>query len=232
MRIATLNIRHGGGKRVGLIAAFIKDLKPDCLLLTEYRFNPSGLDLSIALYELGYKYQSPISGDAKENQLRWFSQLPITEPRIPNSSQFSVEQRISVIKVGGISLVGVYFPQGKLKAPVFDYLTATFLANEMEAAILIGDFNTGKHWADEETNTFLCSDRFEQLLQSGWIDAWRLRNPDAREFSWYSNKGNGFRIDHALCTKVINEALIGVSYLRESIGSISDHACLLLDIAN
>ena len=232
MRIATLNIRHGGGKRVGLIAAFIKDLKPDCLLLTEYRFNPSGLDLSIALYELVYKYQSPISGDAKENQLRWFSQLPITEPRIPNSSQFSVEQRISVVKVGGISLVGVYFPQGKLKAPVFDYLTSTFLANEMEAAILLGDFNTGKHWVDEETNTFLCSDRFEQLLQSGWIDAWRLRNPDAREFSWDSNKGNGYRIDHALCTKAINEALEGVDYYKDTLTSITDHACLMLEIAN
>ena len=143
-----------------------------------------------------------------------------------------MEQRIRVIKVGGISLVGVYFPQGKLKAPVFDYLSKEFPANEMGMAILIGDFNTGTHWVDEQTNTFVCADRFEQLLQSGWIDAWRLRNPDAREFSWYSNKGNGFRIDHALCAKAINEAIRGVSYLRDSIGSISDHACLLLDIAN
>ena len=107
MRIAALNIRHGGGKRVGQIVAFIKDLKPDCLLLTEYRFNPSGLDLSIALNEFGYKYQSSITGDAKANQLRWFSQLPISESRITNSSEFSVEQRIRVIKAGGISLVPV-----------------------------------------------------------------------------------------------------------------------------
>ena len=103
----------------------------------------------------------------------------------------------------------------------------------MGRAMVIGDINTGKHFEDEASRTFICAEKFEQMLKTGWVDAWRSRNPSAREFSWFSNKGNGFRIDHALCTDAMNHKVQNVSYLRESItGGLSDHACLTLDLVN
>ena len=90
MRIATLNIRHGGGKRVSGLVSFTDGLKADCLLLTEFRGNRSGLELSVKLSELGYTHQSEITGDPRLNQLKWFSKhpfnlvcLPLTLPVLP-----------------------------------------------------------------------------------------------------------------------------------------------------
>jgi len=235
VRIATLNIRHGGGNRVFGLASFIDDLEVDCLLLTEFRSNRSGLELSIKLSDLGFTHQSEISGDPRLNTLKWFSKRPFSLLRLPTGweSESEPQQRVAPIQLGSDTLIGVYFPQGKLKATVFDYLNSAFPAAALGKAILIGDFNTGKHFEDEASRTFICAEKFEQMLKTGWVDAWRSRNPSAREFSWFSSKGNGFRIDHALVTDAMNRTLSNVSYLRESITrGLSDHACLTLDLVN
>jgi len=235
VRIATLNIRHGGGKRVSGLASFINDIEADCLLLTEFRINRSGMELSIKLSDLGFTHQSEISGDPRLNQLKWFSKRSFSLLSLPTSweSEGEPQQRIAPIQIDGNTLIGVYFPQGKLKAPVFDFLKSAFPAAALGKAILIGDFNTGKHFEDEASRTFICAEKFEQMLKTGWVDAWRSRNPSARQFSWFSNKGNGFRIDHALCTDAMNQKVHNVNYLRESItGGLSDHACLTLDLTN
>ncbi len=51
---------------------------------------------------------------------------------------------------------------------------------------MIGDFNTGQHHLDEAGATFTSAQQFEELLAQGWVDAWRSRNTDAREFTWLS----------------------------------------------
>jgi len=212
VRIATLNIRHGGGKRVSGLVSFTDGLKADCLLLTEFRGNRSGLELAVKLSELGYTHQSEITGDPRLNQLKWFLKHPFNLVRLPPGWQAegAPEQRVAVIQMGGLTLIGVYFPQGKLKAPVFDYLNSAFPASAMGRAMVIGDISTGKHFEDEASRSFICADKFEQMLQTGWVDAWRARNPTGREFSWYSNKGNGFRIDHALCTHAMDQTVNSV----------------------
>jgi exodeoxyribonuclease-3 len=233
VRIATLNIRHGGGKRVCGLATFVNGLKADCLLLTEFRSNGPGFDLSLKLFDLGYAHQSEISDDPKLNQLRWFSKHPFTVVPLPSGwgSEGRSQQRIAAIQLGNVTLIGVYFPQGKLKSPVFDYLNSAFPSAALGKAMLIGDFNTGKHFEDEASRSFICAGKFEQMLETGWVDVWRSRNPTGREFSWFSNNGNGFRIDHALCTDALEQTVKGVSYLQESIATgLTDHACLTLDL--
>ena len=233
MLIATLNIRHGGGKRVAGLVAFVNGLKIDCLLLTEFRSNCSGLELSLKLRDLGYAHQSEISFDPRINQLRWFSKQSFSLVPLPTGweSEGRPQQRIAAIQLDGITLIGVYFPQGKLKAAVFDYLKSAFPTTALGKAMLIGDFNTGKHFEDEASRTFICTEKFVEMLQAGWVDVWRARNPKGREFSWFSSKGNGFRIDHALCTYALDQAVENVRYLQESIErGLTDHACLSIDL--
>jgi len=50
------------------------------------------------------------------------------------------------------------------------------------------------------------------MERSGLIDSWRWRNPDEREFSWYSHLGNGFRIDHIFCTESMHQTLTKMGY--------------------
>ena len=233
MRIATLNIRQGGGKRVVGLTSFVSALNPDCLLLTECRNNQSGNELREQLSHLGFSYQTELSGDPRINQLRWFSKHPFEVMRLTASRPESdrLEQRVIGIELAGLSLIGVYFPQRKLKAPFFEYLLSSFNADQIGDAMLVGDFNTGLHGKDEQGKTFLCTEGFERLLKAGWVDAWRSRNPEAREYSWFSNKGNGFRIDHALCTESMDRAISSVSYRQDTLSrGISDHACLVMDL--
>jgi len=36
----------------------------------------------------------------------------------------------------------------------------------------------------------------EQLIELGWVDAWRFLHPAKREFTWFSSANNGFRLDY------------------------------------
>ena len=63
-----------------------------------------------------------------------------------------------------------------------------------ENNLIIGDLNIGIPFEDSETKSFEYTQLFQQLLRDGWIDAWRSRNKDKREFTWISTKQkNGFR---------------------------------------
>jgi exonuclease III len=98
-------------------------------------------------------------------------------------------------------------------------------------SLLLGDFNTGKHYLDEAAATFTCSEYFEQLETQGWVDVWRHRNPRAREYTWYSSAGNGFRLDHAFLSPPLLPQVCRVVYShREREAAVSDHSGLVLDI--
>ena len=101
-----------------------------------------------------------------------------------------------------------------------------------QKTLLIGDFNTGRFHEDEAGATFACSDRFEALLGQGWVDTWRSRNPEAREFSWYSRGwNNGFRLDQALASPSLDAQIKAVSYSHpEREAGISDHSMMIVDV--
>ena len=98
--------------------------------------------------------------------------------------------------------------------------------------MLVGDLNTGRHLMDEAGSSFFCADAFETLTSGGWVDAWRRQHgDDAREFSWYSTAGNGFRIDHCLVSPGLVDRVGDVRYLhgvREE--KVSDHSMLVVEV--
>ena len=101
----------------------------------------------------------------------------------------------------GVGLfLACYFPQRQAKAAFFDRCME--LAGQYSAApfVLAGDLNTGNQRADrcQMAAKFFCSGHFDLLSSVGGLkDLWRLTNGSTREWSWRSNKGKGFRIDHA-----------------------------------
>lgn len=99
--------------------------------------------------------------------------------------------------------------------------------------MILGDFNTGRHYIDEPGKTFYCADSFISLEDSGLIDSWRKRNMDKKEYSWYSSAGNGFRIDHVFSTKEIDESISFVEYNHapRQEGE-TDHSALIVECNN
>lgn len=219
MRIAALNIQHGGGARTQAITDYLNTLEADCVVLSEYRLDDNGLASQLAT--LGYTHQHTGAQYPKENSVLIASRLPFVAG--------NATQRIAAVTIQDLNLLGVYFPQGDEKRPVFREIREKVPAESK--TLVIGDFNTGKPFIDESGNTFVCVDEFEALEQHGLIDAWRSRKPESREFTWYSNKGNGFRIDHAFCTKSVNDQICLVEYLhypREQ--KVADHSALIVEL--
>lgn len=116
-------------------------------------------------------------------------------------------------------LLGLYFPLRRRKVPLFEYLLRLPASYLQSPTLLIGDFNTGRHHLDEAGATFVASEYMDRLEAAGWVDAWRQFHPREREYSWFSPKGNGFRVDHVFSTP----RLLGA--MRRSMDAIRSATC-------
>ncbi|WP_437853473.1 endonuclease/exonuclease/phosphatase family protein [Sorangium sp. So ce363] len=233
MRLATWNLRHGGGRRVPQLLDGLKMLvfgrAPDIAVLTEFQTGSAGDELQAGLRELGLVHQSSSVSNHRQNSVLVAARFPFqvgSAEGVPPG----YEHRLVTAEFDDLVVCGLYFPNMRSKAPLFDWLLGrTELLNKR--ALLFGDFNTGLHHLDEHGATFFCADQFAGLLKQGWVDLWRERNPEAREFSWFSHVGNGFRIDHAFGSPQLAKAVRSVSYSHEvRIRRVSDHSAMFLEL--
>ena len=230
MRLLTLNLRHGGAARIDRIAGYLLSQNADTLVLSEFRPNSAGAALRQQLASAGFEHQHCPGADPRGNSVLIASREPMRfdEHAAANCKRYVVG-RLS----NGTAICGVYFPLGEAKRPLFEHLQRQVARVLGPLAVVIGDFNTGEHRLDEAGATFVCTDAFAELKASGLVDSWRLRNPEARVFSWFSNRGNGFRVDHALHTQRLDARIASVAYdhgPRES--GLSDHSALLVQYAD
>lgn len=93
----------------------------------------------------------------------------------------------------------VYWPNSYAKAPYWQSLLEYVSRHNLKPHIIIGDFNTGQNDLDKSDAgvPFVVTEYLDQLTHAGYVDAWRHKHGYLREYSWYSNAGNGFRLDHA-----------------------------------
>lgn len=230
MRLATLNIRHGGGSRVAAILRFVASLDADVLVLTEYRLGPSGALLQRGLHALGCAFQSHSALAPRQNAVLLASRREMKVHEAAAGPP-ACEHRLTLVRVGELAVIGAYFPQGEAKRPVFERV-GELVAALQPLGLLLGDLNTGLPYLDESGRTFKCIDAFEALFAAGLVDAWRSRNPAEREFSWFSPRGNGFRVDHALCTMQLERRIKSVGHVQSCrLDAVTDHAALLVDTA-
>lgn len=235
LRILSWNILHGGGTRCEQILAVIKEHDPDIITLQEFRHGSSKSILIDGLQSLGLDTLfAPETSSARENSLMIATRLPMQAELFPDSSipAKAIKATIEVSATVDLNLIAVHFPQKKEQIPLFNALHDLPPSWLDECSLLVGDFNCGIPFVDSETKTFYATQMFQQLLLNGWRDAWRDRNPDAREFTWVSTrKSNGFRYDHALVSEALDQSLLDVRYdhnVREQ--KVSDHSLLLLDV--
>ena len=126
---------------------------------------------------------------------------------------------------------GMYFPQRKKKEVLFKFILERIDHERDKKLLFIGDFNTGKHLIDEEGSTFYCSEYFDKLEEVELIDLWRKAHGDKKEYTWTSNSGNGFRIDHAFGNYKISRHVKTCRYNHKvrDVGT-SDHSILVLEL--
>ena len=225
MRVLAWNIRAGGGARLGGIAAAIAGHDADVVVLSEYHAEAAGGRLRGALAGLGYRYMTSVEPPRGRKGV-----LIAARRRLRDLGSFApgLEQpwKLVAAEVGGVHIAGVYMPNLMAKVPYWERLLEHLAALGGVPAVAVGDFNTCRAFVDEAGATDRCAHFMDRVEAIGFRDEWRRRNPGRLEFTWYSHRANGFRLDHAFVSPGVRVRAILYSQAEREAG-LSDHALMV-----
>lgn len=164
---------------------------------------------------------------------------------------YNDEGRIITLEYDEFYLVNTYVPNAKRDLARLDYRMIYEdrvreyynSLNKTKPVILCGDLNVAHTEIDlknDKSNKrnagFTIEERtkFTKLLESGFTDTFRFKNPDDVKYSWWSYMFNarannaGWRIDYFVVSDHLNKSIINSDILTEIMGS--DHCPVLLEI--
>lgn len=167
-------------------------------------------------------------------------------------ADMDAEGRFIEAQFGSLSVISLYLPSGSsseerqaVKFSVLDrfapYLQAC--AQNGRDYIICGDWNIAhkaidlKNWRGNQKNSgFLPEERawLDQLFsEDQWLDAFRLINQEAEQYTWWSNRGQawaknvGWRIDYQIISSGLRDKVISTSIYKGE--RFSDHAPLIIN---
>ena len=247
IRIVSWNIRAGGGKRAAGILEQLQVWQPNIIGLSEFRGTPASQGIAAQLAEAGYPFQlTSTNADAlAKNALLIASQYPLRAMNLPTMPTNPERWRLARIETKPPLTLGLMhvpnYTTPTLKYPFLDSILEMVEMWDEGPALLVGDTNCGKRGIDEEKPSPPKFQREHDWLvgmeQRGWVDAFRHLHGDRREYTWYSHRNNGFRLDYAFCSPQLTPAVAKVSHAwgydssqPQRRDALSDHAALILDL--
>ena len=229
MRLLAWNIRQGGGSRLARIADALSRHEADILVLSEYRGGEAAVRLRAAIETLGYRYATPLAPPPGRSGVLIAARCAFGD-RGEVDGGLPEPYRIVAVEFPAFRLVGIYMPNLLAKVPYWETLIAT-LSKTGGHALAVGDFNTCRPYLDEAGAIDRTAHYMDKMAEIGFYDLWRRRNPEVREHSWFSTRGNGFRIDHAFLSDALAVHTGTICYSHEErLAGISDHSPLILEL--
>jgi len=235
IKLLTWNILQGGGKRAIGIADQLEAIQPDIVTLQEFRNGKTAPVLLDALNKQGLEHQHLAQSPSAKNTVMLAARMPFEahawaddlDPALCIHTQFNFTDA----SIDTLDIFAAHLPQKRAQVPYLDTLSKLDV-NDYEAALIIGDLNCGIPFEDSETKSFVNTHMFQSLLRDGWTDSWRSRNADAREYSWVSSRGNGYRYDHCLATRNADTLINKINYLHDVRKErLSDHSAMLIELS-
>lgn len=231
MRICTWNIRAGGGRRSQIIAQTLLNENADLIVLTEYRTVPGEL-LTRPFKEQNY-HQLATKPPTNQNGICILSKYPLKELQAKRPPESDHRWLICHLTDFDLLIIAAHVPNQTErwnKQNFWECLEAFAAENIHQRCAILGDLNTALD-IDCEGSPIPHAVSFQRLLDAGWVDAWRAHNPDSREFTWYSHRNNGFRLDHCLLSPSLSQNTRGAT-LRHDVRTqrLSDHSMLAVEL--
>ena len=211
------------------IADALARYEADILVLSEYRGGEAAGRLRAALALLGYRHATALAPPPGRSGVliaarREFRDHGEVDGGLPEP------YRMVGVEFPLFRVVGIYMPNLLAKVPYWETLIAT-LSETGGHALAVGDFNTCRPYLDEAGAIDRAAHYMDRMAEIGFCDLWRRRNPELREYSWFSTRGNGFRIDHAFLSDALVARTGTIRYSHEErLAGISDHSPLILEL--
>lgn len=222
MKLISLNLRFGGQSRTESILKYLINHKADLVVLSEFKKDKNGLLIKKTLKDEGYNFE-----DSNDENLGVL---------VASKHPFSLIQKntrwveIELINMD-LKVLGVYVPTGLNKDKQFkDDFWQNILKyaheNQNSRCIITGDFNScGKK---DTMNLTYSEKELKELLSSEWVDSWAsYKNDDSQRYTWYSNVGNGHRLDYTFLSPKFKEYIDVIDVTNDSNAreeGLSDHS--------
>lgn len=235
----------------GALQSYLEESNPDIICLQETKAQEDQVDFDFS--ELGYyeywnsAVRKGYSGTAIFTKIK-----PLSVTYGIGIEDHDQEGRVITLEFADYYLVTVYTPNAKRDLTRLDYRQLwedDFLAylntlNAIKPIVFCGDLNVAHQeidLANPKTNTknagFTIEERtkFSQIIEAGYVDVFRYRNPEVTgAYTWWSymNKARqrnvGWRIDYFVVSPNIIDRIHDVKIRPEVMGS--DHCPIELEI--
>ncbi|HJF17122.1 MAG TPA: exodeoxyribonuclease III [Globicatella sulfidifaciens] len=252
MKLASWNVN--GIRSVlnkGALQSYLDESNPDIICLQETKAQEDQVDFDFS--ELGYyeywnsAVRKGYSGTAIFTKIK-----PLSVTYGIGIEDHDQEGRVITLEFADYYLVTVYTPNAKRDLTRLEYRQVwedDFLAylntlNAVKPIVFCGDLNVAHQeidLANPKTNTknagFTIEERtkFSQVIEAGYVDVFRYRNPEVTgAYTWWSymNKARqrnvGWRIDYFVVSPNIIDRIHDVKIRPEVMGS--DHCPIELEI--
>ena len=251
MKLLSYNVN---GIRAALgkgFASWLKATEADVICIQEIKALESQIDTTV-FDKLGYHHYWFSA------QKKGYSGVAILCKKKPTNivygsgiEHMDFEGRILRIDFDAVSIMSLYLPSGTNTARLdykFQFMDE-FQAyiNQLKVShpnlIICGDYNICHQPIDihdpirnKNTSGFLPEERawLDQFMKSGFIDSFRLLNPEPHQYSWWSYRANarannkGWRIDYALVSTPLKAQIKRSFILPEA--KHSDHCPVGLEL--
>lgn len=225
-----------------------KALDADVFCLQETKMQEGQLNLTFDGYESWWNYadKKGYSGTAIYTRVK-----PLDVVMDMGIDMHDHEGRVITMEFPDFYLVCVYVPNSQDSLRRLDYRMqweddfrgyVCGLAAR-KGVVICGDMNVAheeidiKNPSSNRRNAGFTDEeraKFSELLNAGFIDTWRMLNPDTVKYSWWSyrfsarERNAGWRIDYFLVSKSLQSRIQGAEIHNEIYGS--DHCPVELDL--
>lgn len=225
-----------------------KALDADVVCLQETKMQAGQLDLEFDGYESYWNYadKKGYSGTAIYTRVK-----PLSVSNDIGIDEHDHEGRVITMEFDDFYLVCVYVPnsQDELKRLTYrmkwedDFRSYVSGLAEKKGVVICGDLNVAlndidiKNPASNRHNAGFTDEergKFNALLDAGFVDSWRMLNPDTVKYSWWSyrfkarERNAGWRIDYFIVSESMKDRISGAEIHNEIFGS--DHCPVELDL--
>jgi exodeoxyribonuclease-3 len=231
---------------------FMNEHNPDIICLQETKASEEQVDLKLENYP--YKYWNSAVKKGYSGTAIFSKYAPVSVENDLKIEKHDMEGRVITFELNNYYLITVYTPNSKRdlsrlnyrnKEWDVDFLNYLKKLEEKKPVVFCGDLNVAHHEIDlknPKTNKknagFTLEERegFNNLVDSGFVDTFRMFNSEEGHYTWWSYMFNararniGWRIDYFCASNIIKNKITKSIILPEVLGS--DHAPILIEIKN
>tara|TARA_B110000444_G_C18656299_1_gene508552 strand:+ start:102 stop:863 length:762 start_codon:yes stop_codon:yes gene_type:complete len=231
---------------------FMNEYNPDIICLQETKASEEQVDLKLENYP--YKYWNSAVKKGYSGTAIFSKYAPVSVENDLKIEKHDMEGRVITFELNNYYLITVYTPNSKRdlsrlnyrnKEWDVDFLNYLKKLEEKKPVVFCGDLNVAHNEIDlknPKTNKknagFTLEERegFNNLMDSGFVDTFRMFNSEEGHYTWWSYMFNararniGWRIDYFCASNIIKNKIRKSIILPEVLGS--DHAPILIEIKN